>query len=221
MIFSDSIISIITSSFITLFPVVNPIGTSFILNPILSEFELKDQRHIAKKIALYTFILSLVTVVIGQYILQLFGLSIPIVQLAGGIIISKMGWEFMSDKKSKKEANISAESGLNSTKNQLFYPLTFPITAGAGTISVLLTLTAHSTSTDIVKRITHMGAIMAAVLIISITIYIFFSNTSRIINRWGESGRNIANKISAFLVFAVGLNILIHGLFNVIRNYQF
>ncbi len=221
MLFSDSIISIITSSFITLFPVVNPIGTSFILNPILSDFELKDQRQIAKKIAIYTFILSLVTVIIGQYILQLFGLSVPIVQLAGGIIISKMGWEFMSDKKTKKEANISTESGLNSIKNQLFYPLTFPITAGAGTISVLLTLTAHSSSTDILKRITHMGAIMIGVLIISIMIYVFFSNTSRIINRWGESGRNIVNKISAFLVFAVGLNIFIHGLFNVIKNYQF
>lgn len=217
--FENTLINIITTSFITLFPVVNPIGTSFILNPIFSEFKSIDQRRIAKKIAIYTFSLSFVTVVIGEYILQMFGLSVPIVQLAGGIIISKMGWEFMSDKKIKKEAHVQAQEGLTSIKNQLFYPLTFPITAGAGTISVLLTLTAHNTSKNLMERFTHMGAIMVAVLSISILIYLFYSNTSRIINRWGESGKNIVNKISAFLVFAVGLNILIHGLFNVIEQY--
>lgn len=217
--FSATIINIITSTFITLFPVVNPIGTSFILNPVFSEFTTQDQRKIAKTIAIYTFILSFITVVIGEYILQMFGLSIPIVQLAGGIIISKIGWEFMSDKKTKKETHINTHQSINSIRNQLFYPLTFPTTAGAGTISVLLTLTAHNTSKNFVERIEHMGAIMISVLIISILIYIFYSNTSRIISRFGESGKNILNKISAFLVFAVGLNIMIHGLFNVIQQY--
>lgn len=216
---TQTLLNIISMSFITLFPVVNPIGTSFILNPIFSEFTTKDQRKIAQTIAIYTFILSFVTVVIGEYILQIFGLSVPIVQLAGGIIIAKMGWEFMSDKKTKKEAHINSQAGISAIKNQLFYPITFPITAGAGTISVLLTLTAHNSSKHLIERITHMGAIMVAVLIISILIYVFYSNTSRIINRWGESGKNIVNKISAFLVFAVGLNILIHGLFNVIEQY--
>lgn len=217
--FSATIINIITSTFITLFPVVNPIGTSFILNPVFSEFTTQDQRKIAKTIAIYTFILSFITVAIGEYILQMFGLSIPIVQLAGGIIISKIGWEFMSDKKTKKETHINTHQSINSIRNQLFYPLTFPTTAGAGTISVLLTLTAHNTSKNFVERIEHMGAIMISVLIISILIYIFYSNTSRIISRFGESGKNILNKISAFLVFAVGLNIMIHGLFNVIQQY--
>src|SRR6188474_1478533 len=90
---------------ITLFPVVNPIGTAFILNPYFDNLTRKERKNAVKKIALYAFSICTVTLFAGHWILELFGISIPVIQLAGGIMICKMGWEFLSE-------------GNNSTENK-------------------------------------------------------------------------------------------------------
>lgn len=84
-----SYINRVLSSLITIFPLVNPIWTAFILNPFFSGLLKSEQREIAQKIALY-FYLCLATLLLGQYILEVFSLSVPVVQFAGGIIIYKI-----------------------------------------------------------------------------------------------------------------------------------
>lgn len=216
----NSYINIILTALITLFPVVNPVGTAFILNPFFVGLSKEDQRKIGKSVAIYAFSICFVTLILGQYILEAFGLSVPVVQLAGGIIISKMGWEFMSDDQEREKVKLPNVNTFTSLKNKIFYPITFPTTTGAGTISVLLTLTAHNKGTTYLHSLINISAILIAVLAISILIYVFYSNTSRLINYWGETEKNIVNKISAFLVFCVGLEIASNGLFNLIKTFN-
>lgn len=212
-----SYIHIAFASLITLFPVVNPIGTAFVLNPFFADLSKSEQKIIAKKIALYAFAICFTTLVLGQYILQLFGLSIPVVQLAGGIIICKIGWEFMGDSPQSSTIELKDHNSMSSINNKLFYPITFPTTTGAGTISVLLALTAHSKGNGFTETVVSMSAILLGIIGITFLIYIFYSNTSRILNHWGDTGKNIVNKISAFLVFCVGLEIATTGLFKLIK----
>ena len=216
----NSYINIVLASFITLFPVVNPIGTAFILNPFFNDLSKSEQKSIAKKIAVYAFSICLVTIMLGQYILEVFGLSIPVVQLAGGIMICKIGWEFMGDNPQNSQLEIKDSNSFTLIQNKLFYPITFPTTTGAGTIAVLLALTAHNKGVTYLHTLVNMSAILVAVIVISILIYIFYSNTSRLINYWGATEKNIINKISAFLVFCVGLEIAATGLFNLIKLFS-
>ena len=215
----NSYINIILSSFITLFPVVNPIGTAFVLNPFFSDLSKSEQKSIAKKVAIYAFSICLVTLFLGQYILEVFGLSIPVVQLAGGIIICKIGWEFMGDTQEKSELELKVTNSLDSIMKKAFYPITFPTTTGAGTIAVLLALTAHNKGATYLNSLVNISAILIAVLAISILIFVFYSNTTRLLNFIGEAQKNIVNKISAFLVFCVGLDIAITGLFKLIKEF--
>jgi multiple antibiotic resistance protein len=214
----DIYINIILSSLITLFPVVNPIGTAFILNPFFADLSKEEQRSIAKKVAIYAFFICLVTLLLGQYILEVFGLSVPVVQLAGGIIICKIGWEFMSDTQQQDGIELKGTDLMETINSKAFYPITFPTTTGAGTISVLLTLTAHNKGSSYVNSLINISAVLIGVLGICILIYIFYSNTTRILNRFGETEKNIVNKISAFLVFCVGLEIASSGLFKLAGN---
>lgn len=216
----NSYINIVLASFITLFPVVNPIGTAFILNPFFNDLSKSEQKSIAKKIAIYAFSICLVTILLGQYILEVFGLSIPVVQVAGGIMICKIGWEFMGDNPQNSQLDIKGSNSFVSIQSKLFYPITFPTTTGAGTIAVLLALTAHNKGVTYLHTIVNMSAILVAVIVISVLIYIFYSNTSRLINYWGATEKNIINKISAFLVFCVGLEIAATGLFNLIKLFS-
>ena len=135
-------------SIIALFPVVNPVGSAFIVDPYLTQLSDAQRIVAVNKIAFYAFCLCVVTLFTGQWILQLFGISIPVVQMAGGIMICKMGWESLSANDKQQAPHDDRLSEANKIENaaiggRLFYPLTFPITAGAGTISVLFTLSAH------------------------------------------------------------------------------
>ena len=210
---------------IALFPVVNPIGSAFIVNPYLANLTDVEKRRAVKKITFYAFCICTVSLLVGHWILELFGISIPVIQLAGGIMICKMGWEFLSsDKKEEKPVqNINGQnilSGYENVADKLFFPITFPITTGAGTIAVLFTLSAHSTASDMSVFIMNTSAIFLAIIIMCALIYIFFFNTRRIINYLGSNGETIVNRITAFLIFCVGLQIAVTGIMSLVKSYK-
>ncbi|MEJ1240134.1 MarC family protein [Chryseolinea sp. T2] len=200
---------------IALFPVVNPVGTAFIVMPYFDHLTDSERRSAVKKITLYAFCLCTVTLFAGHWILELFGLTIPVIRTAGGIMICKTGWEFLSDKQDEQKAAsdaANASSVPGKIDDKLFYPITFPITTGAGTISVLFTLSAHSTTKDATHYLINSGAILLAVLLMCILIYIFYSNTKLFVRYLGSTGEQIFNRIMAFLIFCVGLQIAASGI---------
>jgi multiple antibiotic resistance protein len=209
--------------FIALFPVVNPIGSAFILAPYFTDLTEDQKRTAVRKITFYAFMICVVALFTGHWILQLFGLSIPVVQLAGGIMICKIGWEFLSSDKESSQSDTDKDTasnmnGYESIQDKLFYPITFPITAGAGTISVLFTLSAHSAGKTIEDYLIGTGAILLAIIFICALIYIFYLNAKTMIDHLGSKGEMIINRITAFLIFCVGLQIAITGIRSLIKG---
>ena len=201
--------------FLSLFPAVNPVGSAFIVDPLLTGLNNADRRAASKKIAFYCFLICTVSILVGTYILELFGISIPIVQMAGGIMICRMGWQLLTSEDGIKKGNKESaqpEKRSGDIENILFYPVSFPMTTGAGTISVLLTLSAHGEDLDISKHLVKLVALFIAVLLICLLIYICYANTPRLIKRLGPRGEQIVNKLSAFLVFCIGMQIASTGI---------
>lgn len=207
--------------FIALFPVVNPIGTAFILNPYFSDLTLKERRQATKRVVLYAFIISTVTLIAGHWILELFGLTVPIIQIAGGIMICKIGWEFLSsDTPNNQEQTMATPqpSKIDNLQDKLFYPITFPMTTGAGTIAVLFTLSAHSEAKTWPVYLVNLGALLLSIIGICILIFFFFVNANHFINYMGSHSEKIVNRLSAFLIFCVGLQIAVEGIMHLIHG---
>ena len=218
-----SFIHLLFIGVIALFPVVNPIGSAFILAPYFTDLTEDQKRNAVKKITLYAFFICTGALFTGHWILELFGLSIPVVQLAGGIMICKIGWEFLSSDKesSQSDAEKNANNNMNgyeSIQNKLFYPITFPMTTGAGTISVLFTLSAHSAGHTIKDYLIGSGAILLAIIFICLLIYVFYLNAKTMLAHLGSKGEMIINRITAFLIFCVGLQIAITGIRSLIKG---
>jgi multiple antibiotic resistance protein len=222
-IYLHSFLHLLFIGIIALFPVVNPVGSAFIINPYFVNLSKDEKRRAVKKITLYAFFICTVSLFAGHWILELFGLSIPVIQLAGGIMICKMGWEFLSSDKKPDETDTSVDEDdktLNyiHIQDKLFYPITFPVTTGAGTISVLFTLSAHSATTDTTTYFINITAILLAIIIMCVLIYIFYLNTKTFINYLGSNGEKIVNRITAFLIFCVGLQIAITGITTLVKG---
>lgn len=207
-------------AFLTLFPVVNPIGSAFIIDPLLGDLSFAERKRASKKIALYCLTICTVSAVVGSWILKLFGLSIPIVQVAGGVMICQMGWKLLSSDdqvKGEKETARPQKRPVD-MDNILFYPISFPMTTGAGTISVILTLSAHEEGINILNHMMNLSALFLAIVLICLIIYIFYSNTARLIHRLGPRGEQIVNRLSAFLVFCIGMQIAWAGIKTLLKS---
>jgi multiple antibiotic resistance protein len=218
----NTFIHLVFVGFVALFPVVNPIGTAFIISPYFSDLSRKARIRAVKKITLYSFIICSVTLFIGHWILELFGLSIPIIQLAGGIMICKIGWGFLSADSNEPPAEPRPATTLEpdeipAVENKLFYPITFPITTGAGTIAVLFTLSADGANNDNSLYLLNVGALLVSIIGICILIFIFYVNTNRLLSYIGSHNEKIINSLMAFLIFCVGLQIAVGGIVHLIK----
>lgn len=213
----DSFLHFVFIGFIALFPVVNPLGTAFIVSPYLTKLSKTERINAVKKITLYTFLLCLITLLTGHWILILFGISIPIIQLAGGIMICKIGWDFLTPKPSETNKDNLENDQEIEIDSKLFYPITFPITAGAGVISVLITLSAHGADNDIKSYLFNIGSILISVIGLCFLVFICYTNSAKLINYMGSQREKIINSIMAFLIFCVGLQIAVGGITQLIK----
>lgn len=205
--------------FVALFPPVNPPGSALLIDPLLADLNSGQRKSASLKIALYAFLICVTTIFIGSWIFKLFGISLPVVQLAGGILICKMGWGLLSSDDSNKGPKEGAEPHVpENVENILFYPLAFPMTTGAATISVLLTLCAHGHNDDLAIYLSHLAALIVAVIFMCLLIFFCYCYTPALIRRLGPRGSQILNRLSAFLVFCVGIQIASEGLTSLIKG---
>jgi multiple antibiotic resistance protein len=205
--------------FISLFPAVNPVGSAFIVDPLLTGLNRQERKNAVKKVTFYCFIICTASALAGSWILKLFGISIPIVQLAGGIMICRMGWQLLTTEDPVKGDQETAHPRRRSgdIDNLLFYPVAFPMTTGAGTISVILTLSAHENEKSLLDHFLNLGALFIAIVLMCVMIYICYANAPRLIHKLGPRGEQIVNRLSAFLVFCIGMQIAYSGIHQLMK----
>lgn len=200
--------------FLSLFPIVNPIGSAFIVDPLLGDLSFNERKSAAKKVAFYSASICIGSALIGSWVLKLFGISIPVVQVAGGILICRMGWQLLlSDGPVKGEKETARPTRQpKDIDDILFYPIAFPMTTGAGTISVILTLAAHEDETNVIAHVLNLTALFISIICICALVYVSYAYTNRFIHKLGPRGEQIVNRLSAFLVFCIGMQIAWSGI---------
>ncbi len=204
------------SSFMALFPVANPVGAGFLVNGFLSGLEAQDRRTIIRKIVIDYLMIGLGSLAVGHLVLALFSLSLPIIQLGGGLLICRTALKWLGDSDAtvgRLPAKNVDPISVRTIESQVFYPLTFPISIGPGSISVILTMMASaSTKGEWGKSILSYLLIALVVVLMCGILYLFLSQGQRILRKIGTSGSMIINKMVAFFTFCVGIQIVVTGI---------
>ena len=211
----ESFVFMFISSFMALFPVANPVGTGFIINGFLSGLDRSERRSIVRRIAVNYLLIGIGSLAIGPFVLSLFGLSLPIVQLGGGLLICKTALQWLGDSDastgSAPDKSVDPISVRN-LESRVFYPITFPISIGPGSISVIFTLMASVNIKDGLGKIIINYAVIAFVIfLMCLILYVILSQGQKITKKVGVTGTMIINKMVAFFTFCVGIQIIAEG----------
>jgi len=204
---------------IALFPLIDPIGSSILANPLLKGLEGPARAKAAKRVAIYCLMISLVTIIAGSYVLRFFGLSIPVVQVGGGLLMCKQSWQMLSVDIQEKRAAKALASNSESVEQSLFFPIAFPVMTGPQTIAGLLTLSANGASPDPLRLLLNLAALTLSILIICALIFLSLARTPRMIHFLGEKGELIVNQLGAFLFLCVGIQIAETGVWHIVQGY--
>src|SRR6202049_3447483 len=127
-----------------LFPIVDPLGGSPIFLALTREYSPGARRALSLRIAMNSFFLLVGSYFVGSHILAFFGISLPVVQVGGGLVLASTGWAMLKQKDDDDtKAGVHRNVDTNDLFQKAFYPLTLPLTVGPGSISVAITLGAN------------------------------------------------------------------------------
>ncbi|HEY6970517.1 MAG TPA: MarC family protein [Candidatus Angelobacter sp.] len=202
-----------------LFPIVNPLGNSPIFLALTREYSPPDRRALARRVAVNSFFLLVGSYFVGTYILSFFGISIPVVQVGGGLIVISTGWTMLKEPDGDDRSEMQREGQSQDPFRQAFYPLTLPLTVGPGSISVAITLGANAVHHRGANLLTIPAAVIAAVLI-AVSIYLCYAFADRLAQVLGATAMSVILRLSSFLLVCIGVQILWNGASTLLASLQ-
>src|SRR5580704_5019177 len=194
----------------TLFPIVDPLGGSPIFLSLTRNYPSDARWTLSRAIAVNSLFLLIGSYLIGTHILSFFGISIPVVQVGGGIVVIATGWTMLRSRDEDERAQVHRNVTQQDLARQAFYPLTLPLTVGPGSISVAITLGAnvpHRLGWNFLELL----AVLIGCFIIAVSIFLCYGFSDKLARALGATAMGVIMRLSSFLLVCIGVQILWNG----------
>ena len=198
---------------LALLPIINPFSSAPVLIVTAGGDPALIQR-LARQVSVNSFYVIVASMLVGTNVLALFGISLPILRVGGGLLVCATAWRMLSrsdgDDVQAKAAQGAAELPQAEIVRRSFFPLTFPLTTGPGTIAVSIALGAQFPRAPFRYMLAVLVATAGAALT-SLVLYALFSNAPAVLKWLGEMGTLVMMRFIAFILLCVGLQIMWTG----------
>ena len=196
---------------VTLFPIVDPLGGSPFFLALTREYSPEARKALSWRIAFNSFVLLVATYFVGTYVLAFFGISLPVVQVGGGLIVIATGWSLLKQREDEKEDVQEAVVQPQDISRRAFYPLTLPLTVGPASISAAITLGANAAHHHLYHPLTILAALIGLALI-AISILLCDGFADRLARILGPTGMTVITQLSSFFLVCIGVQIAWNGM---------
>ncbi len=193
-----------------LFPIVNPLGGSPIFLALTKDYSKAARKGLSWRIAVNSFFLLVGSYLVGTHILAFFGISLPVVQVGGGLVVISAGWAMLKRRDDEERSQMHHNVQTQDVFRQAFYPLTLPLTVGPGSISVAITLGANVPHTSAFNLVAILAA-LAGSAAIALSIFICYGFADRFARLLGVNGMSVLMRLSSFLLVCIGVQIFWNG----------
>jgi multiple antibiotic resistance protein len=209
----NSVLSAFLLTFAGLFPIVNPIEAAPFFLGLTAGMSSAERAVLARKAAINGFALLLGSMVLGPWLLEFFGIELPVMRIAGGLVVTALGWKLLSQESWSDHGSTGGMQPGVARKVGSFYPLTMPLTVGPGSMSVAITIGSRKPATEshLADMALHAVGAFAGVVAIAITIYIAYRFAEGFARVLGATGLEVMVRLSAFILMCIGIEIVWNG----------
>jgi multiple antibiotic resistance protein len=210
----SGIFSAFLLTFAGLFPIVNPIESAPFFFGMTASMTVAERNAMARKVAINGVALLLGSMVLGPYLLQVFGIRLPVVRIAGGFVVTALGWKLLTQEDWSDHADSSdLPTARGRGKIGSFYPLTMPLTVGPGSMSVAITIGSRQGEgfSPLAEFAAHAIGALLGIIAIGLSIYLAFRFAASMAKLLGQTGLEVLVRLSAFILMCIGIEIIWNG----------
>jgi len=198
---------------VTLLPIINPLSTAPLFVATVGANR-SITKPLARQVAINAWFVVVASMLVGTYVLAFFGVSLPVVRLGGGLLVAATAWRMLHRTEDDDVHAAAAEQAATLSDAEIvrrsFFPITFPLTTGPGTIAASIALGAQIPTTPVLYV---AGAVVAAAgaALVSIVLYFIFKNSAAVLDRLGAVGMLVMMRLMAFILLCIGIQIMWNG----------
>jgi multiple antibiotic resistance protein len=195
-----------------LLPILNPPGAAPVFLAMTEGADADMRAMLARRIAFNVLVMLVAAMFVGSFVLEFFGISLPVVRIAGGLLVCSTGWQLLSsaDPQTNSDAARTANTvNFDLLSQRAFYPLTFPLTCGPGSIAVAITLGANLQGSKV--AILHMASAVLGALVLAASIFVCLRFAEGLLKPLGKTGTTVFLRLSAFVLLCIGVQIFWDG----------
>jgi multiple antibiotic resistance protein len=200
-----------------LFAIINPYGLAFVFLDRTMGLSERDRARIALRVAVYAFLVLLVSLFAGSEIMRFFGISMPALRIAGGLVVAVTGWSVLNSPPRTSDGHASSSASYEAVRGMTFFPLTIPLTTGPGTIATAIAIGTNRPSELDEKFLLSIVWLVIA-FAVAAAVYHAYRKSSAMARLFGEEGSSVVTRLSAFLLLCIGVQIMINGVVEVAQT---
>jgi len=201
-------------AFPALFSIVNPLGGALIFDSVTMGRSTADKQKMAFRIGLYSLIVLLVSLWLGGYVLNFFGVSLSALRIAGGLVVAVRAWSLLMQPEAHEERKAHQAEPAQHAEDIAFFPLTMPLTTGPGTIAVAIALSSQRPAEGFAP-LGFFGGVSLAAVAIAVLIWLCYRYSHGVAGLLGPGGARVMSRLVAFLLLCVGVQIILTGVLGV------
>ncbi|OVZ76357.1 MarC family NAAT transporter [Yersinia intermedia] len=208
---------------VLLLPLANPLTTVALLLGLSGNMTSEERNQQSKMASIYVFFIMTIAYYAGQVVMNTFGISIPGLRIAGGLIVAFIGFRMLFPQQSTEDTQLEAKSqDLKKRKsiNIAFVPLAMPSTAGPGTIAMIISSAASVKDHAVFSPWVVTVAPVLIFLCVSLILWGSLLSSGAIMRWVGKSGIEAISRLMGFLLICMGVQFIINGILDIIANYH-
>jgi len=199
----------IATVFGTLFAIINPVGNVLIFEAVTDGFDRKMKLQVAKKAMLYSAGVLIGFGLFGNYIFDIFGITIPAFKVMGGLLIFYLGFNMVEGQMTTHKVT---EDQTDTAISVAIVPLTIPLYAGPGSIATTMVLISQSQGT------VDLMIVFVAIVMILLMAYLLITKAEILFKKLGRSGSIAFTRIMGVLLAGMGISFIISGAIEAVQQ---
>lgn len=214
--FSKSLLFVLAA----ILPVINPLASAPLFIDLTHGLSRSTRATLARHIGRHVTVILIGAMLIGNQVLSLFGISIPVVRIAGGLVIASIAWRMLNAQQFTGEDQTQMAQSVTESNIRIraFYPLTFPVSCGPGTISVAIAVGASLNKQHMGEAIANFAGGLVAMILLGLLVGVTLRYADRLMKLLGEVGQIVFMRLVAFLLLCIGVEIMWEGVRALLRE---
>ncbi|TWI01861.1 multiple antibiotic resistance protein [Luteimonas cucumeris] len=211
----------VTFGLLGLLPIANPLSSAAVLLALTARHTVRERNRVINRNTVYVVIIMLVCYYVGNAVMSAFGVSIPGLRLAGGMIVAYIGFTMLFPSQvseTETQVDMAGDGGARELRDIAFIPLAIPVTSGPGTIAYIIS--AAAMAPDDMPFLYESLIVLAVVLVFAVILWICLRGATQIRRFLGDSGLDAFSRIMGFVMVCIGMQFIINGTYEILKDWQ-